>query len=973
MTPERHALIGNLYHQVLELPVERRAKFIRTVCANDEEMRRELESLLAAHDDASRFLAAPAIEVAAADLVSPRSRTADTHAPGTIGQYRLGALLGRGGMGEVYQAHDTRLGRDVAIKILPPVFKTDRERLARFDREARVLAALNHPHIAAIYGVEHTADVNALVMELVGGENLAQRLARGALPCGEALAVARQIADAIEAAHAGGVVHRDLKPANVKIRGDGTVKVLDFGLAKASDLPTSPDAPSLAPTETGMVLGTPAYMSPEQARGEDTDHQSDIWAFGVVLFELLTATSPFARATTADTLAAVIGSAPDYSRLPAETPASVRRLLRHCLEKTRARRYRHIGDVRLQLEDALEPDSALPAAATRQPAKHLAWAWISGALLVAASLVFLALPNRTVIPVPGLVRFSVLPPDHGLFLTPLPTGSSAPVGGTISPDGRTLAYTARDASGTVLLWVRAIDSISARPLPGTENAGLPFWAPDSKALGFFGLGQLKTVDLASGAVQVVCRVTRGRGGSWNRNGIIVFSPALADRLLKVSATGGTPTPLTTLAPSQRSHRFPYFLPDQNHFLYYVEDVDTMKTGIYVSDLNQSTNQLVLTADSAAAFAAPNQLLFVRQGTLFAQPFDPSSFQTTGKAITLATAVSSEGSAPAFSVSDSVLTYLSGPSTDQQFAWFDRSGRLLQTIGPPGNYRGMDLSPDGTRIAVHRHEGDNGGDIWVIEPQGTLTRVTANPERDNQMPIWSPDGSRIAFGSLRDGKWGVFIKKPDASAGDELLVESAVPKIPASWTTNGDAILDWHFANGGDIWVAHVPHSAGSGQTTAPAEETPLVSTPFSEGHAQVSPDGKWLAYVSTLTGTGQLYVRPYPAGDAIQVSTNGAVTPRWSRDGTELFYISSYDDGTLMSLRVRSDRGRLTVETPRPLFKVEMVTPPHSSTINTYHTYAVSPDSQRFLIPRPPALLKDDAIPTPITVVLHWTAMVGAR
>jgi Tol biopolymer transport system component len=564
------------------------------------------------------------------------------------------------------------------------------------------------------------------------------------------------------------------------------------------------------------------------------------------------------------------------------------------------------------------------------------------------------------------VRFSVPPPEKGVFVTPLLTGSASPVGGAISPDGRTLAFTASDASGRIQLWIRPLDSTEARALPRTDGAALPFWSPDGKALGFFGSGTLLRIDLADDAIQVLARLQRGRGGSWSRDGVIVFAPALGGPLRRVNATGGESQPATTLRPGQRSHRFPYFLPDGRHFLYYAEGSLAEDTGVFIGDLETSTERRMLAADSGAIYAAPGRLLFVRQGTLLAQPFDEAVLQMAGEPVSLASSISTEGAWPAFSASSTgVLTYRSGPPEVQQFAWFDRTGRLLETIGPPGNYRGVDLSPDGTRIAVHHHEGD-GGDIWVIEPRGTTTRITSDPARDNSSPVWSPDGTRLAFGSLRDGKWGLYQKRAILSDPDELLTESPVPKIPSHWSAGGLAF--WLLNANSDAFDTHLlAFDAGRARPDA----TPILASRFYEGHAQVSRDGKWMAYMSLETGRAQIHVRSFPSGDgASQVSTNGGVTPRWGRDGRELFYVSSYDSGQLMAAPVRIEGNRLVPGTPKALFSTGLITPPHSTSINVYHTYAVSPDSQRFLIPRPAPMLRDDATPTPITVVLNWPTML---
>jgi len=962
MTPERYAIVGELYHQALARPREQRARFLDEACRSDLALRDEVATLLAAHDSAPEFIETPAIAVAAAHVAA-------THRPlvagATIGHYEVQALIGRGGMGVVYRAHDSRLGRDVALKILPVEFARDEQRLARFRREAKVLASLNHPHIGSIYGIEEADGATALVMELVEGDDLSTRLSRGPLPLAEALNIARQIAEAIEAAHDRDLVHRDLKPANIKVRRDGTVKVLDFGLARPSRVVSDGATLAMMTTDAGMIIGTPAYMSPEQARGEVAEAQSDIWSFGVVLYELLSGVSPFARESSADTIASVLGTPVDMAALPAATPASVRRLIRRCLERVRKRRYRHMGDVRIEIEEALAGGESHAQEPSRSsPRSQRRWWGATGVVsLIVASAFVVATTLHQRVPATGdPVRFTVPPPDGGMFLTPVISGSGVPVGGNVSPNGRRLAFTAKSAAGGVQLWVRPIDSLESRALAGTDGAALPFWSPDSQAIAFFTPGKLKRITMADGNVQTLCDISRGRGGSWSPGGSIVFSGGLSTPLSQIDADGGAVRPLTALAQGERSHRFPSFLPDGRRFLYYAEDVDPTKSGIYLASLDSPAGRRLVAADSGAVYAS-GHLLFARQKTLFAQPFDVDTLQVRGRPASVAPSVPDEDAAPGFSASSTgVLTYHAGPQEDQQFAWFDRDGTLINTIGPPGNYRGIDLSPDGTRIAVHRHDGA-GGDIWVIEPGGTLSRITFNPARDNAMPVWSPDGSRIAFGSLRNGKWGLYRKRADETPEDELLIESEAPKIPSSWSPDSQRIIYWSFSQVRTAWVLHLRDGSGPA-STAPLLKPPLGATT----HAQISPDGKWVAYLAADTGQLELYVRAFPDGnEQVRITTGGAFTPRWSRAGHELFYTTSYDDGTIVSVPYVIRGTQFVPGTPRELFKVKMVLVPHSTAIAVFHTYAVSPDAKRFLIPRPVSAFRGVAAP-PIVVVLNWTA-----
>ncbi len=572
------------------------------------------------------------------------------------------------------------------------------------------------------------------------------------------------------------------------------MKVLDFGIAKVFETETSGyRGTTVGVTQLpGAVIGTPSYMSPEQAAGTAVDRRTDIWAFGCVLYEMLCGRRAFDGETTSSIVARVIEREPDWSKLPPDLPRGIRLLLARCLAKDPRNRQRDSGDVRLDLEQAMaEPHAQTPRAATGKRA------WVSAAAILGITtlaLLVLQVYPRTPSTTSDPVRFSVLAPDRGHFTTSLSAGSGAPVGGTISPDGRTLAFTARGSSGSIMLWLRPLDSLDARALPGTEDAGLPFWSPDGAAIAFFAQGKLKRIAVAGGAAEILCDIARGQGGTWNRNGVILFSGNLRTGLARVSAAGGKPVSLGPLAEGYRAYRFPSFLPDGEHFLYYAEAARPEDSGVFVGALGADSGRRLLSADSAAIYAPPDRVLFVRAGTLFAQRFDTATFATVGEPARLAGGVPSEGSAAAFSVSDTgVLTYRTGPadSDAQQFGWFDRAGKLLDVVGPPGTYRGMDLSPDGTRIAAHDHQG-NGGDIWIIEPRGTTTRLTFDPTQDNQSPIWSPDGRRIAFGSLRNGRWGLYQKSSNGGGDDELIMESEFPTIPSSWSPDGKYLVHYVF-------------------------------------------------------------------------------------------------------------------------------------------------------------------------------------
>jgi eukaryotic-like serine/threonine-protein kinase len=889
-----------------------------------------------------------------------------------LGSYEVIELIGMGGMGEVYRARDTRLHRDVAVKVLNDAHRVDPESLQRFEREALLLASLNHPNIATLHGLETSGDAQALVMELVDGETLADRLARAprhTLPPTAALPIARQIAEALDAAHERGVVHRDLNPANIKIRSDGTLKVLDFGIAKVFDTDVAGHRGATVGVTAmqGAIIGTPSYMSPEQAAGGTVDRRTDVWAFGCVLYEMLAGQRAFEAETASATLARIIERAPDWGKLPTDLPPAIRLLLTQCLEKNPQKRRRDAGDVRLDLEHASAQPPPLPPAEAPAGSRRF---WMVAAALLAlatAGLVALKVAPKPSATTPEPVRFSLPAPLGGRFATSLLAGSGAPVGGSVSPDGRHVAFTARGPSGKIMLWVQALDSLHARELAGTEDAALPFWSPDSAAIGFFTQTGLLRINATGGPPQQLCAVTRGQGGTWGRNGTIVFAGNLRSALHRVRSIGGECARATTLAESDRAHRFPEFLPDGEHFLYHSNGARPEDSGVFIAALGAPDGRRLLAADSAAVHARPDWLLFVRRGTLFAQPFDSAGRKIAGEPVALAQSVPSEGSAPAFSASDTgILTYRSGPadSDEQQLVWLDRMGKRLEIVGPPGTYRGVDLSPDGTRIAAHDHK-DNGGDIWVIEPRGTITRITFEPTQDNASPIWSPDGARIAFGSLRNGRWGLYHKAASGEGSEAVLIESEVPKIPAAWSPAGSDLVYWLYD------AAHGSHQWRLPLTDNAATPVRLIDSPVFESHAQISPDGKWVAYMSDRNRQMEVYVRPFPSGDGVwQISTTGGIAPRWRRDGRELYYMTAYDRGKMTAVSIDTAGGAIRAGIPEELFSVDMAIVPHSTVVQNFHPYVVSPDGQRFLMPLPASTLSGENSSEAIIVVLNWTALL---
>jgi serine/threonine protein kinase len=867
--------------------------------------------------------------------------------------YEITSHLGSGGMGEVYQATDSKLGRSVAIKLLSDAFSQDNERIARFAREARVLASLNHANIAAIYGVEETGGRKLLVMELVPGENLADQIKHGPIPLDEALGIAKQIADALEAAHEKGIIHRDLKPGNVMITPSGQVKVLDFGLAKVrqaeGDDAILSNSPTMMTAATpGMILGTAAYMSPEQAKGNDADRTADVWAFGCVLYEMLTGRAVFQGETVGEILAAVLKSEPDWRRLPAETPEGIRRLLRRCLQKNPNLRFRDSGDVRIEIEEVQNGSDR----DTRDAPQHRApLAWITltlVSLLLAVAILWIWRPVHSV---------SLLSEMRLDLVTP-PTAD--PVSLAISPNGQNVVFAAI-VEGRSRLWLRSLDSVSARPLDGTDRGESPFWSPDSRSIGFFADGKLKRCDIDGGSIQTLTN-SGWHGGTWNRDGVILFSPNAVGPIFRISENGGASVPITRLEPLQQAHHFPQFLPDGQHFIYGVAG-SAEGGGVYVAKLDGVETRRLLNADSSAVYAPSGQLLFVRQGTLFAQNFDPVRLALIGNAFSVAAQVASSLNGPALSVSAAgPIAYRTGSAVPhRQFVWFDRSGNEIKKIGNSDSGRPVNpaISPDGRTVALNRIEGNN-NDIWLLEAErGVLKRFTIDPGIESN-PIWSPDGNRIVFNSSRTGALDLYEQPADGAPGNEqLILTSSQPKLATDWSMDGRFVLyqslDPKTRN--DIWVLPLDTNG------KPGTPTPVIQTNFDERDGQFSPDGNWIAYESDESGRFEIYVKPFPGlgANSQLISTNGGAQPRWRRDGKELFYIAM--DGQLMAVPIRltADTETVRPEPPVALFtaRVDRVLPVGG----TRQQYVVSRDGNQFLM----NTVAEEAT-SPITVIVNWKA-----
>jgi eukaryotic-like serine/threonine-protein kinase len=944
--------ISDLYHRALECMPDERGAFLEEACAGDAALRGEVESLLRYESDSARFLETPAVALGDLGRAPDRSQMTGRQ----LGPYAIVAPLGAGGMGEVYRARDSKLGRDVAIKILPSHFTADLERRARFAREARLLATLNHPHIGAIYGLEETDGVTALVLELVEGPTLADRLSRGPMPIADVLATARQIAEALDAAHAKGIVHRDLKPANVVLQSatdasssDGRAKVLDFGLAKTFaarlgyDVTQQPST-SLDGTAEGRILGTPAYMSPEQARGQAVDKRTDIWAFGCVLFEMLAGRRAFDGETLTDTFARILDHEPDWAALPAETPASIRRLLERCLRKDPRKRLHDIADALIEIDDGTQPfdaDAAIAApVATRWGREPLAWI-VAAALALALGV--MALNGRGVRAVPPeLVEFPIAAPDGSPFAGRAPQFS-------ISPDGRHVAFVATSKEGPTL-WVRSLSTIDSRELPGTQGAESPFWKPDSQAIGFFSRGELKTIQLNGGQPVTQCR---GNGrGTWSRKDVIVFGQgSLGQPLQQVIADRRNPTPLTVAPNRGRTYTSPFFLPDGEHFLYLAETGD--KYELRVATLTSPDTVALGVLESNATYAA-GHLFFVRSGNLMAWRFDAEARETKGDPLHLGVqaGIDPPRQQGMFSVSDSGrLVYSSIGRTPRQLTWLDRGGRPVGTIGRPGVFLNLDLSPDGRRVAFNQVTESPGTDISVMNlGTGTGILLTVDPGFDTD-PAWSPDGGHIVFNSDRLGGWSLFMRASDGSGADVPLVKSDTGRSAylADWSPDNIIFTNVsrdHSASREDLWI--LPMS-GNGTMSA------FTNTKGNERNGAFSTDGRWVAYQSDATGLNEVYVRPFPNKDPeLPISREGGQFPRWREDGKELFFVSP--DGTMMAARIDTTGG-FSAGAPQPLFPTQLEA-------GSNRPYAVAKDGGRFLIPLP---INPNP---PLRVVMDWRALL---
>ena len=891
-----------------------------------------------------------------------------------LGPYEIQSALGAGGMGEVYRARDTRLDRTVAIKILPEHLSSNAELNARFEREARAVSALNHPHICHLYDIGKQDGTVFLVMEYLDGETLAQRLQKGPLPLKQALEFGIQIAQALATAHKAGILHRDLKPQNVMLTASGA-KLLDFGLAKSAPVlggsamavsgmtPSTPtmtiaelSTPAKPLTRQGMVVGTYQYMAPEVLQGMEADARSDVFSLGCVLYEMVTGRRAFEGKSQLSVMTGILERDPEpVSQSMPASPAALDYAVKTCLEKNPEERFQTAQDVKLQLKWIAQGGGAPAEARTVRQAKPWLW-WAVAAMAIMAAIVSIIGYVKVASQPSAVIRSFIPPPTGTVFLTSVP--ASGPV--VVSPDGTKLAFTARDDKGKILLYVRALDALAAQALTGTEDAMYPFWSADSRDLGFFTQNKLKRVSASGGPVQELCGAANGRGGAWNKDGIILFTPAVGTVLMRIPAAGGTPIPATKFdaAQNQNSHRWPHFLPDQRHFIYWARSpMGPAGQALYVGALDSAETKLIAKGIATATYAN-GDVLFLREQTLLAQPFDSSRLELTGEARLIAEhiAVNGPSGVPEFSASETgILAYHTGEATGAwDLLWFDREGKSAGVLAQQERYYFPALSPDNNQLAVSLYNGTEGvSDIWILDlKRGTKSRLTFGP--GNQVgPVWSRDGKVVYYTSNGKGTNHIYSKAADGSGSPQTVLETeGISESGYSMSPDGRYLVYTHRVLGDplgniDLWVLPL---------TGDHKPFPIVQTPFLDNNPQVSPTGKWMAYQNNESGRMEVYLTPFPGGGARwQVSSGGGADPMWRGDGKEIYLLDPTDN--LLAVDVDVSSGTPRLGTPHKLFQAIGVQQQVGS-------YTVTRDGKRFLVNSGSTKQGSE----PLTLVTNWTA-----
>ncbi|HET9409822.1 MAG TPA: protein kinase [Candidatus Sulfotelmatobacter sp.] len=882
-----------------------------------------------------------------------------------LGPYEIQSPLGSGGMGEVYRASDTRLHRTVAIKILPEHLWGSPDARLRFDREAQALSSFSHPNICHLYDVGEKDGTNFLVMEYLEGTTLADRLRKGPLPLEQVLKVGAEICSALDKAHRSAVVHRDLKPGNIMLTKSGA-KLMDFGLAKASTVPLGSlsSSNSLATmskplTTEGAIVGTIQYMSPEQLEGKEADARSDIFSLGAVLYEMVTGKRAFEGKTTASTIAAILAAEPKpISAFQPTLPNALDHIIKACLAKDPDERLQTAHDVDLQLGWLMEgrlQSGVLPGVAQSKRNQF----WVTTVVAVLALIAGFGLANFTRTSTePLIVRSSIIPPEKANFFE----GASEWAPPVLSPDGSRIVVGVITETGQQILYVRSLNALSGQVLSGTEGGVFPFWSPDGRTIGFFADGQLKNIDASGGAVHELCPAPQPRGGTWSKDGVIVFAPSPYTGLFRVAATGGPSVQLTRLDTSRHedSHRWPRFLPDGRHFLYLARTSNRSTSEIRVASIASIDILSIVPADGNSVYVAPGFLLYPRSNLLMAQPFDAARLRTSGEPIIVADQVSWNGNVDytSFTASDNgSLAYMGVTGQGlSELLWTDRSGKALGKVGEPAPYFGPSLSPDGKKLAVEIADPRNASsEIWIYDLiRNSRTRLTfTSANSHNRLPVWSPDGSQIAFSSDRDGRAAqIYEKAVDGRDPEHVVAPSESDRYPSTWSPDGRYLIgvEQSAQRGSEFLVLPMLESQ------RPFDFLPGVAGLSRFTFPRVSPDGRWLAYSTFETGRQEIYISSFPSGAGKwQVSTADGTEPYWRRDGKELFYRTL--DATLMSAEISEQNGSPVVGRPRPLFLNRTRASPH-------WTFDVSPDGQRILINR----LVQPSVSEPITLVTNWEA-----